>query len=164
MLIQHFIDAIPQRRRCVMTGLSFPAPSLSDRPASLRALPDRSPTSFLKRLICMVLPVIARAVCGLRSNFLPELREALQRGRRLDAGRYDDSSAAGEPPDRRGGLRSPLHKNPVAARPRRSDSVYGRETSPTGMIPFARAGRGGITSGALGEFRRPRFSRSRSHC
>src|SRR5882724_4099943 len=96
ILIQHFIDAISQRRRCVMPGLSLPAPSLSDRPASLRALPDRSPTWFPKRLICMVLPVIARAVCGLRSNFLPELREALQRGRRLDAGRYDDSSAAGE--------------------------------------------------------------------
>ena len=48
----------------------------------------------------MVLPVIARAVCCLRSNFLPELREALQRGRRLDAGRYDDSSAAAELPER----------------------------------------------------------------
>src|ERR1700724_4010447 len=100
MLVRHFIDAISQRRRCVMSGLSLPAPSLSDRPASLRALPDRSPTRFPKGLICMVLPVIARAVCGLRSNFLPALREALQRGRRLDAGRYDDASAAGELPER----------------------------------------------------------------
>src|SRR5437879_4578657 len=85
MPIQHFIDAISRRRRCVMPGLSVPAPSLSGRPASLRALPDRSPTRFPKRLICMVLPVIARAVCGLRSNFLPELREALQPGRRVEA-------------------------------------------------------------------------------
>src|SRR3984893_17001890 len=100
MLTRHFIDAISQRRRYVMPGLSLPAPSLSDRPASLRALPDRAPTRFPKRLICMVLSVIARAVCGLRSNFLPELREALQRGRRLDAGRYDDQSAAGELPER----------------------------------------------------------------
>src|ERR1700738_5032693 len=96
MLIRHFIGVISQRRRCVMSGLSLPAPSLSARPASLRALPDRSPTRFPKRLICMVLPVIARVVCGLRSNFLPELREVLQRGRRLDAGRYNGSSAAGE--------------------------------------------------------------------
>src|SRR5258708_1233390 len=87
MLTQHFIDAISQRRRCVMPGLSLPAPSLSGRPASLRALPERSPTWLSKRLICMVLPVIARAVCGVRSNFLPELREALPRGRGLDAGR-----------------------------------------------------------------------------
>src|SRR6267378_3855263 len=100
MLLRHFIDAISQRRRCVMPGLSLPAPSLSGRPASLRALPERSPTWLAKRLICMVLPVIARAVCGRRSNFLPELREALQRGRRLDAGRYDDPSAAGELPER----------------------------------------------------------------
>src|ERR1700724_97350 len=95
MLVRHFIDAMSQRRRCVMPGLSLPAPSLSDRPASLRALPDRSPNRFPIRLIYMVLSVIARAVCGLRSNFLPALREALQRGRRLDAGRYDGSCAAG---------------------------------------------------------------------
>src|SRR6267142_2828556 len=98
MLEWHFIDVISQRRRCVLPGLSLPAPSLSDRPASLRAFPDRSPTRFLKRLICMVLPVIARAVCGRRSNFLPELREALQRGLRLEAGRYDDSAAPGSYP------------------------------------------------------------------
>src|ERR1700680_2988232 len=104
MLVRHFIDAISQPRRCVMPGRSVPALSLSDRPASLRALPDRSPTPFLKMLICMVLPVIARAVCGLRSNFLPELREALQRGRRLDAGRYGDAPAAGELPERRDDL------------------------------------------------------------
>src|SRR6266403_2240523 len=104
MLLRHFIDVISQRRRCVLPGLSLPAPSLSDRPASLRAFPDRSPTRFLKRLICMVLPVIARAVCGRRSNFLPELREALQRGRRLDAGSYDDASAAGELTERRDDL------------------------------------------------------------
>src|ERR1700730_4970360 len=104
MRIKHFIDAISQRRRCVMPGLSLPAPSLSDRPASLRALPDRSPTRFPKRLICMVLPVIARAVRSLRSNFLPELREALERGRRVDAGRYDDLFAAGELPQRRNDL------------------------------------------------------------
>src|ERR1700730_9616351 len=85
MRTRHFIDAISQRRRYVMPGLSLPAPSLSDRPASLRALPDRSPTRFPKRLICMVLSVIARAVCGLRSNFLPALREALQRGWRVEA-------------------------------------------------------------------------------
>src|SRR5258705_10838151 len=95
MLEWHFIDVISQRRRCVLPGLSLPAASLSDRPASLRAFPDRSPTRFLKRLICMGLPVIAQAVCGRRSNFLTELREALQRGRRLDAGSYDDASAAG---------------------------------------------------------------------
>src|SRR6266446_2353372 len=105
MLIRHFIDAISQNgERCAMPGLSLPAPSLSDRPASLRALPDRSPIRFPKRLICMVLPVIARAVCGRRSNFLPELREALQRGRRLDAGRYDGASAMGELPERRDDL------------------------------------------------------------
>src|SRR6202011_5392676 len=104
MLTRHFIDAISQRRRSVMPRFSLPAPSLSDRPASLRALPDRSPTGFPKRLICMVLPVIARAVCGLRSNFLPEFREPLQRGRRLDAGSHDDSSAAGELPERRDDL------------------------------------------------------------
>src|ERR1700730_19380953 len=104
MLTRHFIDAISQRRRCVMPGLCLPAPSLSDRPASLGVLPDRSPTWFPKRLICMVLPVIAWAVCGLRSNFLPALREALQRGRRLDAGRYDGSSAAGELDERRDDL------------------------------------------------------------
>src|SRR5438132_10575608 len=104
MLEWHFIDVISQRRRCVLPGLSLPAPSLSDRPASLGARPDRSPTPFLKRLICMVLPVIARAVCGTRSNFLPELREELQREPRLDAGRHDDASAARELPERRDDL------------------------------------------------------------
>src|SRR5207244_5168106 len=96
MLTRHFSDAISQRRRCVIPRLSLPAPSLSGRPASLRALPERSPTWLAKRLICMVLPVIARAVCGRRSNFLPELREALQRGRRVEA--------AGELPERRDDL------------------------------------------------------------
>jgi len=79
-----------------MLGLSLPASSLSDQAASLRAVPDRSRTRLPKRLIRMVLSVIARAVCALRSNFLPELREALQRGRRVEA--------AAELPERRDDL------------------------------------------------------------
>src|ERR1700736_389104 len=69
-----------------MLGFCVPAPSLSGRSASLRVLPERAAGRFLKHSIWRILLVIRRPACGVKSIFLPGLRE----GRSKPAGLVDE--------------------------------------------------------------------------